>query len=356
MSQKSDPSSIGDLYGELWIADSLSNAKTSRRVSDYVPGLVVVAVAAVAATWLHEHYGLPAILGGLLVGLALNFISASPKVHLGLDVCSTSFLRWGIILLGTQVTLLQISSLGVASFAALLGIMTLVIMAGLASAKLTKQSAYIGWLAGGATAICGASAALAIYALIGRKRLSQEQFTYTLVGISLASAIAMSAYPILAAAFDFNDRQAGFLMGAAIHDVAQSLGGGYSFSEGAGEFATIVKMSRVALLAPVVALLSLLIPPEAGTSSGVLSKLKLPWFVLAFFAMVALNSVITLPAWVQQYGLVASKTLLLCAVAATAMRSKLDALLSQGWRPLVPVIMASLTAFAIAFCFAWKVL
>ena len=104
--------------------------------------------------------------------------------------------------------------------------MALVIGAGLVGARLGGQSSYAGWLAGGATAICGASAALAIYAIIGRERLNQTQFTLTLVGVALASAIAMSFYPLIAAQLAFTDKQAGFLMGAAVHDVAQALGGG----------------------------------------------------------------------------------------------------------------------------------
>jgi uncharacterized integral membrane protein (TIGR00698 family) len=346
----------GDLYGEIWISEYSAAKKVKYSIKDYLPGLILVAVAGVTATWLAEHYRMPVILGGLLIGLALNFVSTSPKVHLGLDVCSSSLLRWGIVLLGTQITAAQISSLGLSSFVALIVIMAMVILTGMIGARLASQSTYVGLLIGGATAICGASAALAIYALIGRDRLSQAQFTLSLVGIALASAIGMSFYPILASASGFSDQQAGFLMGAAIHDVAQSLGGGYSFSQGAGEYATIVKLSRVALLAPVIALIGLAIPSENGKRPSLLTRLKLPWFVLAFFAVVILNSVITLPVWVQQYGLIASKTMLLCAVAATAMRSRLDALVSQGWRPLVPVVLAATAAFCGPFGFAWSFL
>ncbi len=347
---------IADLYGETYLAEDLVSPKRRLTVSALFPGIIVVAIASVAATWFSEHYAMPVILAGLLIGLALNFVSAEQKVHPGLDFCGTSCLRWGIVLLGTQVTAMQIGSLGVLAFVGLIFIMTVVIGAGLFGAKLGGQSNYAGWLAGGATAICGASAALAIYALIGRERLNQSQFTLTLVGVALASAIAMSFYPIIAAGLDFTDRQAGFLMGAAIHDVAQALGGGYSFSQSAGETATIVKLSRVALLAPAVALIGLAIGSSGSQPKSVLAKLKLPWFILAFFGAVAVNSLIDAPAWVAQYGLVASKAMLLFAVTATAMRSRLDLLLTQGWRALLPVMLATLTAFAGAALFAWAAL
>jgi uncharacterized integral membrane protein (TIGR00698 family) len=347
---------IADLYGETYLADDNPARAKRLLISSLFPGLAVVGVAAAAATWFSEHYGMPVILAGLLLGLALNFVSAEQKVHPGLDFCGTSCLRWGIVLLGTQVTAMQIGGLGALAFLGLIGIMSLVMGAGLLGARLGGQSRYAGWLAGGATAICGASAALAIYAVIGRERLNQSQFTLILVGVALASAVAMSFYPLIAAQLDFTDKQAGFLMGAAVHDVAQSLGGGYSFSQSAGETATIVKLSRVALLAPAVALVGLAIGSTDGRSKSLVSKLKLPWFIIAFFVAVAVNSVIDAPEWVAEYGLVASKAMLLFAVTATAMRSRLDLLLTQGWRALLPVILATLTAFITAAAFAWAFL
>lgn len=344
---RSDIPYIADLYGETLLAETGPAGAARVRIADYFPGMAAVGVAAAAATWFSEHYGMPVILAGLLLGLALNFVSVQPRVHAGLDLCGTTGLRWGIVLLGTQVTAMQIESLGGFAFAALVAIMVLTIGAGLAGARLGGQNSLAGWLAGGATAICGASAALAIYAIIGRKRLDQSQFTLTLVGIAMASAIAMAFYPLIAAWLDFSDRQAGFLIGAATHDVAQALGGGYSYSQAAGETATIVKLSRVALLAPAVALIGLAIGGDGGRQ-GALAKLRLPWFILAFFGLMALNSLVSLPPIVAEWGLIASKALLLFAVTATAMRSRLDALLTQGWRALLPVVAASLTAFALA--------
>ncbi len=347
---------IADLYGETYLAEVDPAPRRRLAVSALFPGFVVVAIASAAATWFSEHYGMPVILAGLLLGLALNFVSAEQKVHPGLDFCGTSCLRWGIVLLGTQVTAMQIGSLGALTFLGLVAIMALVMGAGLLGARLGGQSHYAGWLAGGATAICGASAALAIYAVIGRERLNQSQFTLTLVGVALASAIAMSFYPLIAAYLQFTDKQAGFLMGAAVHDVAQALGGGYSFSESAGQTATIVKLSRVALLAPAVALIGLAIGSSGSQPKGVLAKLKLPWFILAFFAAVAINSLVSTPGWVAEYGLVASKAMLLFAVTATAMRSRLDLLLGQGWKAFMPVMLATLTAFVASAGFAWAFL
>ena len=123
-------------------------------------------------------------------------------------------------------------------------------------------------LAGGAVAICGASAAMALATMLGERRASQAQLTLVLVGISAMSAAAMVLYPLAAHALALSDLRAGFLLGASIHDVAQALGAGYSYSDAAGQIAAIVKLTRVALLAPVLAIVALFLPGERGAASG----------------------------------------------------------------------------------------
>lgn len=334
----------GDLYGEMHLAETRPAPRDS-----LVPGLLACAAAAGASAWLADQYGFPVILLGLLVGLSLNFIGRDPATHRGLDFASRTFLRLGIVALGLQVTFAEVTALGLPAFAALLAIMAATIAAGFAGARLAGQSRYAGLLAGGATAICGASAALALYGVIGRQRLAQAQFALTLVGVALASAAAMSLYPILAADLGLNDRQAGFLIGAAIHDVGQAIGGGYAFSNEAGKYATIVKLARVALLAPLVALAGLWLSAQ-GRENGQSRwrGLSIPWFILGFLGVLALNSLVPAIAPVREPALDGSKALLLLAVTATAMRTRMDLLMDLGWRALVPVLAATLTSLAMA--------
>jgi len=343
----------GDLFGEMYLADQEVQAVTAASAGrNLLPGLIACGVGAAAAAWLAEHYHFPIILLGLLVGLSLNFVAREPGTHAGLDFASRTFLRWGIVLLGLQVTVAQIGSLGPAPFGALLVVMAATFAAGIAGARLAGQSRFAGILAGGATAICGASAALALYGVIGKDRLSQAQFALTLVGVSLASALAMSLYPPLAALLGLDDRQAGFLIGASVHDVAQAIGGGYAFSDSAGSYATVVKLSRVALLAPVVALVSVAIGSTGGAAGRPwFRRLAPPWFIVAFLGVVAVNSLVALPADCADGALAVSKGLLLLAVTATAMRSRMDLLMQMGWRATVPVLAATLASFAAALCF-----
>lgn len=346
----------GDLFGEIVLAGGeavQANDARLPRLVQYVPGLILCLTVGLAAFWLSEHYGMPTILIGLLMGLALSFAANDPATHSGLDLVSQLGLRLGILLLGLQVTFAQISQVGASAFTALGAIMVLTMFAGLVGARLAGQSRYAGILAGGATAICGASAALALYGVIGKERVDQAQFTLTLVAVALASAIAMTTYPVIAQQLEFGDFAAGFLIGASIHDVGQAIGGGYAYSDAAGLQATIVKLTRVSLLAPVVLAVSFWIGQSSTPSRvSLVRRLALPWFIVGFIVLVALSSLVAVPQTISTGALRLSKTLLLLAVIATAMRSQMNLILELGWRAFLPVIAATLASFLAALFFA----
>jgi uncharacterized integral membrane protein (TIGR00698 family) len=337
----------GDLFGEVYQSDkALRPKKASLRGS--LPGLLTCLVVSFGAMWLAEQYSFPAILLGLLIGLSISFLSEHPSVGEGLDFVSKHFLRLGIILLGLQITITQIGQIGLLPFLGLLMIMAAAFGAGLLGSRLAGQGSYAGILAGGATAICGASAALALYSIIGRNRLDQTYFTLTLVGISLASAIGLSLYPAISQIFALDAEQAGYLVGASIHDVAQAIGGGYAISDQAGSQATIIKLARVSMLAPIVALTALFLgnaSHEGMKKIPLWRRIYVPWFIIGFLMLVLVNSLTSLPLEVSEAGLAISKFLLLLAVIATAMRSKLSLLVNAGWKPLLPVLTASIGSF-----------
>ncbi len=341
MTNQASVPAVADLYGDLLDVETASRIG----IRDYAPGLLVTIIAALAAAYLSEHYGAPLMLMGLLIGLACNFANADPRLHPGLGFASKSLLRWGIVLAGAQITFGQIVALGWASFGAIALIMVLVILGGIAIARIFRLGTAFGVLAGGAVAICGASAALALSSLLGEKRTSQAQLTLTLVTVSAASAFAMSTYPVIAELLGLSDKQAGFLIGASIHDVAQALGAGYSVSPEAGETAAIVKLTRVTLLAPTLAVIALFLARDTNEKR---ERIGLPWFVAGFLAVAALNSVVAVPPSMTSLLAKATSALLLAAVVATGIRSPMQMLLHQGWRSSMPVVGATVIAFLLA--------
>ncbi len=336
---------VADLFGELYEHDP----GPKRGWAALVPGLFVTGVAALAAAYLSEHYGAPLMLMGLLIGLAFNFANADARLHPGLNFASRSLLRWGIMLVGAQITFAQIASLGWSSFIAIALILSAVTLAGLGVARLFGLPSGLGILAGGSVAICGASAALALSTLLGEKRSSQAQLTLVLVCVSAASAFAMSSYPALASTLHLSDRQAGFLIGASIHDVAQALGAGYSFSNEAGETATIVKLTRVALLAPTLAVIALVLQRGGGAKAG---PITVPWFVLGFLGVAAVNSFFAIPPAVVDLSHKGASALLLLAVVATGIKSPMQLLMQQGWRSSMPVVGATVISFLLSLLVA----
>ena len=329
---------VADLYGDL-------ETPPDTKWQDYVPGLMVTGFAALAAAYLSDHYGAPLTLMALLIGLALNFLNADTRLAPGLGFASRTLLRIGIVLVGLRVTFGQMIDLGPVALVAILLIVGLTLAAGVLVARMFGFSAAFGTLAGGAVAICGASAAMAIATLLGERRIGQAQLALVLVGISAMSSLAMFVYPIIAHQLKLGDVSAGFLIGAAIHDVAQALGAGYSFSQHAGETAAIVKLARVALLAPVLAVVAMFFPQEGVKGVGVAA---LPWFVVGFFLLAAINSTGAIPEVVGSAAQTGTAGLLACAVTATGIRSPMNSLLGSGAKPLLIIIAATLVALALS--------
>lgn len=319
---------------------------------DMLPGLTVAALATMAAAFVADRYQAPLTLMALLIGLALNFLGTEKNMAPGLTFASKTLLRWGIVLVGARVTLGQVIGLGPMTLVAVVVILFATLGVGVVVARLLGLSAAFGALAGGAVAICGASAALAIATTLGERRISQAQLALVLVGIAAASATAMFFYPLLAHQSGLSDAQAGFMLGASIHDVAQAIGAGYSFSDPAGETATIVKLTRVAMLAPVLALIAGVAPVPGAKRTG----LSIPWFVAGFFVVAAINSLISIPAPVTSAAGAGATACLACAVAATGIRAPMRSLLGTGPKPLIIIGVASLVALGLSLAAAVTIL
>ncbi|MEP3227522.1 MAG: putative sulfate exporter family transporter [Parasphingorhabdus sp.] len=340
---------VADLYGELQLAEP----SQKRTVLSHFPGFALVGIVSLAALWLSEHYGPPAILMGLLLGLAMSFVNADKRLSTGLDFSSQTLLRIGIVLIGMRISFNEITSLGIAPFISLIAIMVVVIGTGIVAARLFKLDPLFGLLAGGATAICGASAALALWSIIGTKRIDQSRFTIVLLGTTVASAFAMTFYPSIAGFLGLSDKQAGFLIGASIHDVAQAIGGGFSYSPEAGEVATVVKLSRVTLLAPLLIIIAMIMQKMAvkdtdSTTPKIGLRQGLPWFIVGFIALITINSMFQLPPAFVEFGNKLASMLLLFAVVAAAIKSNLGGLMSHGWHCFVPVVMTTAMAFLLS--------
>lgn len=286
------------------------------------PGVLVAVIIALASQFIAEHYGAPAMLMALLLGIALNFLAETPRAAPGIAFSSRQILRLGVALLGFRISFDMVAALGLPIILLVVLGVVLTIGFGLLVSRFFGFRYRFAFLSAGAVAICGASAALAIAAILPRDDRSEDRLVFTVVGVTVLSTIAMVLYPLLGQSLGLSDTTAGIYLGATIHDVAQVVGAGFSISDTAGETATLVKLLRVAMLAPVVVVASIIIRRMAAEAGpGGEKPPILPGFVLAFIAFAALNTALPLgPAVTDMIGTV-SRWFLLVAIAAVGLKT-----------------------------------
>ena len=316
-------------------------ALPAARLQALLPGVIVCAVVASAATFLSEHYGAPVMLFALLLGIAMNFLSSESACAAGVAFSASTVLRVGVALLGLRITFADVAALGWGPAAGVALSVTVTILASIGAARLLGFRTAFGILSGGATAICGASAALAIAAAMPPHPQRDKATSFTIIGVSALSTVAMIAYPILANLLGLDATRAGLFLGGTIHDVAQVVGAGYGMSKATGDTATVVKLMRVAMLLPVIVVI--VAATRTQHAPGTKRPPLLPWFAVAFAALVLLNSMGWIPASLATAGSALSRWCLVAAIAAIGIKTHLKELMSVGIRPIV--LMVAETAF-----------
>jgi uncharacterized integral membrane protein (TIGR00698 family) len=305
--------------------------------SKIAPGLAVAAIVGIAATFLSLHYNASAMLFALLLGMALNFLAEEGKCLPGIQFASSVALRTGVALLGLRITIAQVAALGWETVALVIASVALTIAAGIAAARAMRLGSALGTLTGGAVAICGASAALAIASVLPRHANAERDASFTVIGVTALSTLAMIVYPIVAGALGFGPHAAGIFIGATVHDVAQVVGAGYSISQDAGDTATIVKLVRVAMLLPVCLAIGLALHVRGSDAAH--AAPVLPWFAVVFALLVVVASSGYVPRAVIDAGSGFSRWCLVTAIAAIGMKTSLKSLVDMGPRPVVLMVI-----------------
>lgn len=304
------------------------------------PGLGITVVIAAAATFLSENYSAPVMLYALLLGLAFNFLTEVERTRAGIEFASKTVLRVGVGLLGLRIGWDHVTALGWEPVAMVVVLVVATIAVSIMLARAMGFNPLFGFLSGGATAICGVSAALAISAALPAHEKKEQATLVAVIGVSIFSTMAMIAYPIIAHAIGLTDHAAGIFIGATIHDVAQVVGAGYAISPGAGDTATIVKLLRVAMLLPVILVAGQITRNRAEPGSQ--RPPLLPWFFVVFIALVAINSLTTIPADFVEFGNDVSRWCLVSSIAAIGIKTRVGELVKLGVRPAL--LMAAETA------------
>ena len=301
------------------------------------PGVIVAVTIGLAATFLSQHYGAPVMLFALLLGMAFHFLHEEGRCVAGIEFCSRTILRIGVGLLGLRITFAEISSLGVGPILTILAGVATTTLLGHFLARRMALGRYFGLLSGGAVAVCGASAALAISTALPPHPEKERDTILAVVAVTTLSTIAMIFYPLLVASLGLDHVHAGLFLGGTIHDVAQVVGAGYMISQETGDIATYVKLLRVATLIPLVLTISLTLARGAGrTTAG--GRAAFPLFLFGFAALVLLGSLVTVPASVLDAATAVSSACLVIAIAALGMKTSFKTLVEVGWRPVALMV------------------
>ncbi|MGP9820544.1 YeiH family protein [Salinarimonas sp. NSM] len=324
---------------------------------DLAPGILFATAIAVAATLAAPAVALvfpiPAMVLALLLGIALNRPAAAPVFQPGLTFCVKKLLRWAVALLGLRIALGDIVALGIGVALMVVASMALTILAGFALARALGQRAEYGALAGAATAVCGASAALATTTVLPNYKGKEADVAFVVVAVNALSTLAMIAYPPLGALLGFDHQTTGVLLGATIHDVAQVVGAGYAVSETAGNTAVVVKLFRVFLLLPVVLVIGWWFARAGGHAEN--AKVPAPVFAFVFLGLCLLNTAMAYApalapvyAPVRELAILASTWGLLIAIGALGLGTSLSAIARLGWRHIATVTGTTLVILALA--------
>ena len=312
----------------------------SAKVGSVLPGMTIAFTVGLAASFLSEHYGAPAMLFALLLGMSLNFLYEDPRSASGIEFSARDVLRWGVALLGFRIVLQDLLGLGWHTlFLVVLGVFSTLAL-GVLLARIVGLRKRFGVLTGGAVGICGASAALAISAVLPPDPERERDTVFVVVGVTTLSTLAMIFYPLLTASLGLSDTVAGIFIGATIHDVAQVVGAGYSVSDTAGDVATLTKLMRVALLLPIVLVCSLVF--RGARVAGEARPPLLPNFLVAFVVCIVVNSFVSIPDTVLDSINSLSRHCLVAAIAAIGLKTNLRNMLQIGSRAVILLVMETL--------------
>jgi uncharacterized integral membrane protein (TIGR00698 family) len=307
------------------------------RAHPLVPGVLMSAVVAAAATFLADHYQAPVMLFALLLGMAVNFLAVEGPCKAGIEFTARAVLRVGVALLGMRITFSQIAALGWHPVVLVLVSVVVTIGVSMLAARAMGFKTLFGLLTGGATAICGASAALALAAALPPDPGKERATLFTVIGVSALSTLAMIVYPMVVRQLGLDPLQAGMFLGGTIHDVAQVVGAGYGMSPETGDAATVVKLMRVAMLLPVIVCATLIARARLGGQGGKRPPM-LPWFAVAFVVLAAVNSTGWVPSPVQGFANDLSRWCLVIAISALGMKTQLKELANVGLKPIVLMV------------------
>jgi len=337
-----------------------------------LPGLIVTIACAIAARFLHGL--LPAkaaavvgeVVVAVLLGLVIGNVLALPEALApGIRFSFHSLLRMAIVVLGAQFSFQQVVAIGGKAVLMIVILMTLALLVAHALGRLAGVPGRLATLIGVGTAVCGNTAISATAPVI---RARDEEVSFAVATNTLFGTLAVFLYPLLGHWLGLSSAAFGTWAGTAVNDTSQVVATGFAFSDAAGRVATAVKLTRNALMGPVIVVIGLVYARGAGRETGGAGaeigtriRQSIPLFVLGFLLVAVLNTVGVI-GWLGArlhrdlpHDLQAvSRFLILVALSGVGLSTRLSAMRRIGATPfLVGFATAVTTALASYFLIRW---
>lgn len=334
----------------------------AKKYLELIPGfllaLIIAAVAKFIENLLPIHI-IGASVIALFIGTIINsFYKPNQMITKGLKFTSKKILKFAIILLGASLSIGTILQVGKMSLIVMLFTLLTCFGGGYFIGKALGLNWKLSNLISAGTGICGGSAIAAIAPAIDAE---DSDIAYAMSATFLFDMAMIVLFPIMGKSLGLSDMAYGLWAGTAVNDTSSVVAAGYAYSEAAGDFATMVKLTRTLAIIPTVvifALISVRIKRKEALSEGDKKDIKanvkftklFPWFILGFLAMALVNSFGVIPAEVSSVAKDVSKFLMVSALAAIGLNTSFKDMKKSGIKPMLHgfIISALVVIVAIA--------
>lgn len=324
-----------------------------------IPGVAVSLMIAFVATTIEKLLPIH-IIGAsviaLFIGMIINHFVNLQILSPGIKFTSKKLLKFAIILLGASLNVWVILSVGKMS----LIVMVFTLLTCFGGGYLIGKSLKLNWklsnLISAGTGICGGSAIAAIAPVIDA---DDADIAYAMSATFLFDMAMIILFPIMGKMLNLTDMAYGLWAGTAVNDTSSVVAAGYAFSEGAGDFATMVKLTRTLSIIPTVLIFSLVnLRIKRKTCADVTSKKVqlskiIPWFIVGFIALATINSIWGIPTEIATASKTISKFLMVAALGAIGLNTSFKDMKKSGINPMLHGFIISALVVIVAIGVEW---
>lgn len=325
-----------------------------KSIAKIIPGFLLSVIIAIVAKFIEgllPIHIVSASVIALFVGMIINSFWRPDFAKAGIKFTSKKVLKFAIILLGASLSVRVILSVGKLSLMVMVFTLLTCFGGGYFIGKALKLNWKLSNLISAGTGICGGSAIAAIAPVIDAE---DRDIAYAMSATFLFDMAMIILFPIMGQMLGLSDMAYGLWAGTAVNDTSSVVAAGYAYSEGAGDFATMVKLTRTLSIIPTVLVFSLinLRVKRKESADAQYKKVKVwnlfPWFILGFLCMAIINSVGLIPQNISAVAKDISKFLMVASLGAIGLNTSFKDMKKSGINPMIHGFLISALVVVVA--------